>query len=135
MSVWLKALEITADQIADLQRRADQTACEYVRENVLALSKRWPNHTIEYVSGMGTECLWIYPIRKMPRGAALYYGAEDFHNVGFIERMKENPFAWVDFLKKMGENTCLTGNNLTSFPYCFVFKAKNGNVLEDSALT
>lgn len=135
MSVWLKALEITADQIADLQHRADETACEYVRENVLALSKRWPNHIIEYVSGMGTECLWIYPIRKMPRGSAMYYKAEDFNSVGFIKRMEENPFAWVDLLKKMGENTCLTGNDRACFPYSFVFRAKNGDVLEDSALT
>ena len=107
------------DHVSECHRDIDEIAQKMVLKEMRELSKRWHNHTIHFVSAMGTQCLFVEMRRPN------YYGRSVTKQVSatYSEiRGVETP-QWMHDLDDIGEQI---GNGCASLPYHFECKFRGG---------
>jgi len=107
------------DHVQECHFDIDEIAQNFVLTEMRKLSKRWHNHEIEFISGMGTQCIYV-TMRRPDR-----YGRKVVKQISaaYSEiRDVETP-QWMHDLDDIGEHI---GNGCAALPFHFDCKFKGG---------
>lgn len=106
------------EEVDEIHAQIDAIAEDYAREEMRKMSSRWPNRRIEFVSGMGTSCVYV----PFDGGTKQITGT--YSTIRGVA-----PLEWMQHLDDIGENI---GGGNSALPYHFAVTFLGGEQVESN---